>query len=199
MNTRLYIEGGGDSKETQGRCREGFRKLLEKSGFSGKLPQLIAGGGRKTTFDDFKTRLKQSSPGEYVAMLIDSEDPTVDGEKPWQHLRQRPADKWDRPAGATDDQVLLMTTCMETWIVADRAALKAHYAQLQVNALPPLHDLENRHRHGVQDALVHATRDCSNKYSKGKRSFEVLALLDPESLKALPSFTRMVRILKQKL
>lgn len=28
---------------------------------------------------------------------------------------------WDPPTGATDNQVLLMTTCMETWIVADRA------------------------------------------------------------------------------
>ncbi|MEI6260362.1 MAG: hypothetical protein WCR46_10700 [Deltaproteobacteria bacterium] len=38
MNTHLYIEGsktGADSKEEQIRCREGFRKLIEKAGFAG--------------------------------------------------------------------------------------------------------------------------------------------------------------------
>jgi len=54
-------------------------------------------------------------------MLVVSEDPIADEEEPWQHLRQSPDDNWDPPTGATDNQVLLMTTCMETWIVADRA------------------------------------------------------------------------------
>ena len=89
---------------------------------------------------------------------------------------------------------------METWIVADRATLKSHYVKnFQESALPPLDNLENRHRHDVQDKLSHATRDCSNAYAKGKRSFEVLAILDFEPLMKLPSFARMVRILKEKL
>lgn len=70
---------------------------------------------------------------------------------------------------------------------------------MQENALPPLHNLESRHRHDVQDKLSHATRNCKNAYAKGKRSFEVLATLSPEALSALPSFARTIRILKEKL
>ena len=133
-------------------------------------------------------------------MLVDSEDPIANVEKVWEHLKKRPDDDWARPDGASDDQVLLMTTCMESWIVADRATLKAHYQQhLQESALPPLHNLENRDRHDVQDKLAHATRHCTNAYAKGKRSFEVLALLDRKALEKLSSFARMVRILKEKL
>jgi len=94
-----------------------------------------------------------------------------------------------------------MTTCMETWIVADHAAMTDHYgAQLQVSALPPLVNLENRGRHDVLDSLVRATRNCANAYAKGKRSFEILAKLSPGTLALhLPSFVRVRRILNEKL
>ena len=197
MRAHLYIEGG-ESKEDQIRCRESSRKLLEKAGFLGKLPRLSACGGRESAFADFKIAYGKCRIGDYVAMLIDSEDPVIDLEKNWDHLKHR--DKWDKPAGAMEEQVLFMTTCMETWIVADRAALQEHYGhKLQENALPPLNDLENRSRHDVQDGLVHATRQCSNAYAKEKRSFEVLRMLDPSALNSLPSFARTIRVLKQKL
>ena len=194
MSAHLYIEGG-ESKEDQIRCREGFRTLIEKAGFSGRMPRLSACGGRRSAFDDFKTAHARRKVGDYIAMLIDSEDYVVDLEKTWDHLNSR--DGWDKPEGASDEQVLFMTTCMETWIAADRAALREHYRdKLQENALPPLYNLEARNRHEVHDKLVHASRDCSNAYSKGKRSFEVLVKLDPAILKQhLPSFVRVNRIL----
>lgn len=197
MSAHLYIEGG-ESKEDQIRCREGFRKLLEKSGFTGKMPRLTASGGRNATFDHFTTKHRQSRPKDYIAMLIDSEDPLRDTEKTWKHLQQR--DKWDPPAGATDDQVLFMTTCMETWIVSDRPVLKAHYGHhLQESALPPAENLEDRHRHDVHERLSRATRNCSNAYAKGRRSFEVIGLLNPSELSKLRSVVRVVRILKERL
>jgi len=124
-----------------------------------------------------------------------------DVEKPWEHLKARQYDGWERPAKVTDEQALLMTTCMESWIVADRDALLKHYgSKLQEMALPALVDLESRHRHVVTEALMHATRNCSNAYAKGKRSFEVLGVLNPITLaKLLPSFARMVRILNENL
>lgn len=132
-------------------------------------------------------------------MLVDSEEPLANAESSWDHLKNR--DNWDRPAAATDDQVLFMTTCMETWIIADRDVLKQHYGnKLQDSALPPLVNLEIRGRQDVQDKLCHATRDCSNAYAKGKRSFELLAKLTPSTLKQhLPSFVRTLRILNEKL
>ncbi len=198
MSSHLYIEGA-ESKEDQIRCREGFRKLLEKAGFEGRLPRLSACGSRNSAFSDFQTAHKNSKGGDFVAMLIDSEDPVADPEQAWLHLKTR--DGWERPVGVTDEQVLLMTTTMETWVVADRDGLHRLYThELHANALPPTNDLENRTRDEVFDKLKHATRDCSNKYQKGKRSFIALAELDPTVLKSLlPSFARAMRVLDAKL
>lgn len=199
MNAWIYIEGG-ESKEAKIRCREGFRKLFEKSGFQDeRMPRLIACGGRNSAFDAFKTAHANKKNSAYIAMLVDSEDPVVDLELTWKHLEVR--DRWTKPAGATNEQVLFMTTCMETWIVADRTALKGHYkSNLQATALPALDDLENRNRHDVHRSLEHATRNCKNAYSKGERSFEVLTKLNPTVLKMhLTSFVRIIRILNDKL
>jgi hypothetical protein len=200
VSATIYVEGGGDSPELQARCREGMRKLLvEKCGFAGRRPRLFASGGREAAFDDFRTAHKNGQPTDYVAMLIDSEDPVADVEAAWAHLAAR--DKWQRPAGASDEQVLLMVTGMETWIVTDRAALARHYGKkLQESALPARANMGARQRHAVQAGLVSATRKCANAYAKGKRSFEVLAELDPAVLaQHLPSFVRVVRILNESL
>jgi len=136
-------------------------------------------------------------------MWIDSEEPVEDSDLAWEHLRKvTTVTPWNKPAGAGDDQVLFMTTCMETWIVADRNTLKNHYgSKLQESALPPvLSELEQRTRDEVQDKLVHATRSCSNAYKKGRRSFEILGKLIPDTLERnLPSFVRVRRILREKL
>jgi hypothetical protein len=197
VSSTIYLEGGGDSRDLQIRCREGFRKLLERCGYAGRLPKLVACGGRGAAFEAFKTALASARKGDFLALWIDSEDPVADIEATWEHLQARKADQWDRPNGATNEQVLLMTTCMETWIVADRITLPEHYgADLQESALPALHDLEGRARDAIQNALTHATRKCSNAYAKGKRSFEVLGQLDPATLgRYLPSFVRVRRIL----
>ncbi len=195
----FLIEGGGDSKELHTRCREGFRKLLEQCGFAGRMPRLVACGGRSATYDDFVHAHERLKSGDFIALLVDSEDPVVDIETPWAHLSER--DGWTRPQGAENEQVLLMTTCMETWIVGDRNTLRAHYgSRLQESALPALVGLESRPRDVVQNSLDRATRNCSNAYQKGKRSFKILGELTPETLAThLPSFARARRILERKL
>ena len=194
----IYVEGGGDSKALRRLCAEGFHKLLVKCGFS-RMPRLVACGGRGATYERFCTEHATSSDGDYVALLVDSEDPVTDIGATWRHLRQR--DNWTRPNGATDDQVLLMVTCVETWVASDRKSLADHYgAGLQESALPPLVDLEGRARETIQEALTRATRNCSNFYTKGKRSFEVLGKLDPGTLEQyLPSFSRARAILASTL
>ena len=199
MRACIYIEGGGDSKELRARCREGFRRLLENSGFKGKMPRLVACGSREAAFDDFVTAHADARPTDFIALWIDSEDPMADIESAWDHLKAR--DNWDAPTGSDDEQVLLMVTCMETWIVTARATLESHYGQnFQASRLPPLTGMESRFRASVLDALVHATRNCQNRYAKGKRSFEILGKLDPGELrKHLPSFIRCERILGKRL
>jgi uncharacterized protein DUF4276 len=199
VSATIFLEGGGDSKELHIRCREGFRQLLEKSGLKGRMPRLTACGGRTAAFDDFRTGHATKGDADYVAMLIDSEEPLEELDAVWQHLKRR--DGWEAPPDAADEQVLFMTTCMETWIVADQNALSDHYgSRLQNSALPTLNDLESRSRQEVQQKLTHATRNCSNAYAKGKRSFVVLGKLSPTTLKEhLPSFRRVVRILEKEL
>ncbi len=198
MSTRIYIEGGGDSKQLKVQSRKGFRQLLERCGFSRRMPRLVACGGRSAAYGDFKTA-HESNKAEYVAMLIDSEKPVSNPEETWDHLRN--CDRWERPDGADNEQVLFMTTCMETWIVADRDTLRQHYgSSLQESALPSLISLEQGNRQDIQEGLKRATRNCSNAYQKGKRSFEILGKLEPETMEShLPAFQRAKRILNEKL
>lgn len=201
-NAKLFVEGGGDSNELQARCREGFKRLLEKSGkFPGRLPRIIACGSRQDAYDNFKTE-HLAGKVSYVALLVDSEDPVANNEKPWEHLKIR--DNWDCPEKATDDQVFLMTTCMETWIIADQNGLKRFFERhkpcLLTAGLPSTVNLETKQPHPIQNALLTATRDCTNAYTKNKRSFEALANVDPAVLRSLlPAFVRMERILTEKL
>lgn len=199
MSTRIFLEGGGNSKDGRTRCREGFRKLLERCGYRDRMPRLVASGGRTQAYDDFTIAHAHATTPDYVGMLIDSEDPVQDINETWNHLRGR--DNWDRPLGARDDQVLLMTVCMETWIASDRNALRGHFGQhLHEAALPALPNIESRTRQELLQNLQHATRDCRRPYTKGRQSFEILGRLDPDAIEPhLPSFGRTRRILDEKL
>jgi hypothetical protein len=204
VNAYIYLEGGASgagSKYLNIRCQEAFHKLLDRMGFQGRKPRLVAGGGRESVYDRFVIE-HSGKEASYVAMWIDSEEPVANSEEAWSHLEKTATvSQWRRPPDAQDDQVLFMTVCMETWIAADRDTLSLHYGgNLQENALPPLVNLEKRGRHDVQDKLQHATRNCANAYEKGKRSFEIFAKLNPATLEEyLPSFTRIRRILNEKL
>ncbi len=195
VTKRIYVEGGG-SKEGRIRCREGFRKLLTRAGFSRRIPRLVACGGRESAFKKFKIDHAGASGEDFVALLIDSEEPVSDVEATWQHASKR--DGWDRPPGAEDSQVLFMTTCMETWIMADPRTLEKHFGQhLQKSALLPGPGLEQRNRREILKALERATRNCPAPYKKGPKSFEVLGKLAPDMLQEyLPSFRRAIRILE---
>lgn len=204
MSAYIYIEGGASgagSKYLNMKCQEAFHKLLDRMGFRGRKPRLVACGGRSAVYDRFVIEHSQNVTG-YVAMWIDSEEPVENLDEAWEHLRTvTTVPTFIQPEGAGDNQVLFMTTCMETCIVADRAGLSEHYgSQLQESALPPLVNLEGRGRRDVQTKLEHATRNCTNAYEKGKRSFEILAKLNPTTLEQhLPSFVRVRRILNAEL
>jgi hypothetical protein len=199
----IYIEGGArgpNSKNQRIQCQQAFRSLLDRMGMTGKKLRLKACGGRTAVYDDFRTAHKAGGGG-YIAMWIDSEDPMANTEQAWKHLAEvTTVAAWAKPEGAVDDQVLFMTTCMETWIVADLSTLRGHYKQnLNENPLPHPNALESKQRHAVQQALETATKDCKNAYAKGKRSFDILAKLNPSVLADLPSFARVKRILGEKL
>uniref|UniRef100_Q3AT15 DUF4276 family protein n=1 Tax=Chlorobium chlorochromatii (strain CaD3) TaxID=340177 RepID=Q3AT15_CHLCH len=193
----IYLEGGGDSKELRSRCREGFRKLLERNGFKDKMPRFVACGGRNTAFSDFKVAHEQKIY-TFVALWVDSEEPLEDIHKTWEHVQKR--DGWEKPHNSIDEQLLFMTTCMETLIAADRETLQQVFKPLQESALPSLYNLEKQPRHELYQKLKKATQGCAAPYEKGKISFEVLGKLNAETLQQhLPSVARTWHILQQKL
>lgn len=196
MNVKIYIEGGGNNVEQRNRCREGFRKLIASAGFS---PSIVACGGRGKAYDKFCTAIKEAKKGVYLILLVDSEEPIsqpADSPKPWEHLQQH--DHWERPPGVKDDQAQFMVTCMESWIMADHHALAVHYGAKLGTALLSVNGLEARTRFDVQDTLMRATRNCTNAYEKGKRSFRVLAELNPATLQQhLLYFKRFIEALRR--
>ena len=163
------------------------------------MPTIRARGSRNQAYASFVNAISHASDGEVVMLLVDSEDPIADINRTWQHLRQR--DGWQRPRNADDEDVLFMTTCMETWIVADRNALREHFGRnFQENALPPSDNLERRSRQDVLGSLERATRNCRASYAKGPKSFEILAKINPNAIAPnLPSFRRARTILAEKL
>ncbi len=200
MRAKIHVEGGGPpDRLTNIRCREGFRKLLAKCGLDDSRLQVTACGGGGDAWNDFRDAHADAGDQYYVALLIDSESPVANREETWKHLTEKRS--WQRPPDARDDQVFFMTTCMETWIVADRSALRAHFGQcLLVDELPDLDGLEELRPGTVKNRLQDATRSCPAPYRKGRNSFEVLSRLDPTVLEEhLPSFRRARRILTEKL
>jgi hypothetical protein len=109
VKSLIYIEGGDGSKLGRRRCRQAFSKLLEGCGLKNRMPDLRACGRRDSAFDDFKTAFTASAQGDYIAMLVDSEDPVRDPERTWEHLRKRDP-SWVKPDGASDEHVFFMTT-----------------------------------------------------------------------------------------
>ena len=199
VSVKIYVEGGGEGKDLKSRCREGFSKLIKKMGFAGRMPRIVACGGRQSAYDMFNIAMKSVGHDEYPILLVDSEDP-ISSENPWDHLNER--DHWDRPADANYDQALMMATCMETWIMADQGSLQKVFGScLRRGALLPANNLEERSRQELLAALKSATDNCGkNKgYDKGERSFQLLAELNPRLLENLSHFCRFKETLSRRL
>ncbi|MCW1925848.1 DUF4276 family protein [Luteolibacter arcticus] len=184
MKIKLYIEGGGNSQLQDTQFREGWRKFFENAGLKTKMPATFRGGGRDQTFDDYKTAVKNRKPDVLPLLLVDSEDLVAAGETEWDHLKSR--DDWERPEKAGGNDAYLMVTCMETWFLADREALKKFFHDCwRDNAVPKWADLESVPKVRVFEALAKATAGCGEKgYAKGKRSFEILKVIDPAEVEA---------------
>jgi hypothetical protein len=205
----LFVEGGGNSNELKTECRRGFSVFLEKAGLKGKMPRIVACGGREQAFDRFSTAEKN---GERALLLVDSETAiTADCQqgdsgtwKPWTHLKNRQGDNWEKPDNAADDDCHLMVQCMESWFIADRETLKTFFGQdFNANALPALgNSIEAIDMVQIYQSLANATRNCEAKgqYGKGKHSFKILALIDPVKVTAAsPWAERFVKTAKVKM
>ena len=203
MSARVYVEGGGSGRALKAKCREAFRSFFVAAGLKDRLPRVVPGGGRQETYDDFCTALNDPRNDAFIVLLVDSEGPVAEGVGPWTHLRNRQDDGWDRPEGATDEQVHLMVQCMESWFLADPESLIEVFGnRFRLRALPRQADIERTAKQDVFAGLESATSDCGQRrgYRKGRDSFEVLAALDPEKVAAAsPHAKRLVEVLSAKL
>jgi len=197
---KLFVEGGGDSDALKTECRRAFKKLLERAGIKGRL-RVVPCGARRNAFEQFCTALSDSGPRDLVFLLVDAEE-RVTKTSPWEHVAQRRGDAWLQPDGVGNDHLHLMVQCMETWLVADRPALRIFYGQgFQESALPPATaKLEDVSKHDLYRKLEQATRSTKTKgaYGKGQHSFKLLATLDPGAIrKACPWAERFFATLAQ--
>lgn len=194
VTVKLYVEGGGDRRESKTACRKGFSEFIERAGLQGRMPNIVACGPRSKAYDDFKTA--HASGDGIAVLLVDAEGLVKSSTGPWQHLQER--DRWNRPEKATDDQCHLMVQIMESWFLADVDAIERFYDDgFRTSALPPNPDIEKVSKQDVEKGLEGATRDTKKgRYHKAKHSFEILANLDPEKVReASPYAKRLIEAL----
>ena len=200
MTVKVYVEGGGDGRELRARCRRGFSSFFEKAGLVGRMPQVIACGGRQSAYEKFRAALAAANDRGFLVLLVDGEGPVEEGFGPWLHLRNR--DGWSKPDGATDENAHLMVQLMEAWFLADKDRVEAFFGRgFNRNALPGNQNIEEVAKPDVLDGLRNATRQCQPKgeYGKGRHSFEILSEIDPSKVQAAsPHAERLIDTLRAK-
>jgi hypothetical protein len=198
VKVRIYVEGGGDhNKALQTLCRRGFSDFIRKSGLGDRMPRVMPCGGRRQAFQSFQTARTDQAINGLPVLLVDSES-AVQTADPWDHVGQRTADQWPRPAGTADDQLQLMAQAMEAWLHADREALQAFYGQgFRPAALSSRAQVEMIPKADLFTGLRLATIGCQKgEYSKGEHSFQLLARIDPATVRlAAPWCDRFLRAL----
>jgi hypothetical protein len=175
---RIYVEGGGNSKDSRAAVREGFRhffdQLVEKARTRRVRWQIIACGGRNQAHNDFETALK-THPGAFNMLLVDSEGEVIQDAR--DHLRAR--DGWPLNTAA-NEQCHLMVEMMEAWIIADTDALRKFYGQgFDVGAMPGNPNVEQIRKADIERGLNNATRlTQKGMYRKIQHGPKILAMLD---------------------
>jgi len=199
IGIEIFVEGGGDRDDLKTLCRRGFKRFFERAGLGGRLPKVIACGGRARAYDMFRTAVDHPEINVLPLLLVDSEGPVSEG--PWRHLKR--FDGWERPEAVGDDQIYLMVQCMESWFLADRECLTRFFGQgFHGKALPPKsREIEAIDKDKVYSYLMKATQASKTKgeYRKGKHSFEILGQLDPNKVSAAsPQARRLLETLMKR-
>jgi hypothetical protein len=190
---RVYVEGGGDQKETKARLRTAFgaflKELRNRAGEKRVHWSIITCGGRTSTFDDYRTALK-SHPNAVNVLVVDAEAP-VSCDSPWEHLKSRPGDQWHNP-GVSDEHCHLMVQAMEAWLIADRERLGEYYGQgFHENSLPNNPNVEQIAKDVLAKALKNATRATrKGPYHKTRHAPEILERIRPDEVKKRATFCR---------
>jgi hypothetical protein len=178
----IYLEGGGDIRETQAQLRQGMdaflRSLRQLADSKGWRWRLVALGGREQAFRRW-SRAVEREPALLHVLLVDSEEEVT--RPPCEHLRRRQGDGWVIEK-ALEPQVHLMAQCMEAWLVADPDGMAGYYGKnFEPGHLPKRTNLEEEPKQSIYDALGRATQKTSKgSYGKIKHASALLGLVDPK-------------------
>ena len=192
MSVTLYVEGGGSKGETRTACRKGFQSFIKRAGVNQSV-RVVACGSRGDAFNSFEREHRRG--GKQAFLLIDADSP-VTTQSPWQHIQSNHG--WNRPRRTSDKQCHLMVQIMESWFLADVETLESYFGRgFRKQALPGNRDIEDVPKEDVETGLKRASHDTGpGEYNKGKHSFNILAMLDPEKVKkASPHADRFIKSL----
>lgn len=204
---KLYVEGGGETNDLKTACREAFTAFITNAGIE-KRPRLVACGSRNDAYESYCTAIDN---GEEAVLLVDSEEAVnprcqngaPETWLPWEHLRQRKGDGWEKPHGAPDTDCHLMVECMEAWFLADRETLKRFFGKdFHENSLPAKGaTVEGVTKGAIYGSLSNATKKCQKgEYGKGAHSFHILKEISPAHVElASPWAKRFIAELKKKM
>ena len=208
----IHLEGGGHTSETLAPFRQGMSAFLKPVVDEARKRKIrwrvIPCGGRKEAYDSFCDALK-NEPDAFHVLLVDAEE-AFTKKKAWEHLKARVGDQWDKPATATDEQCHLMVVKMESWFLADPAAVKEFFKLkkgFDASALPDVPPLptppklptvcEDRSKSSVNAVLKKATKDTADaEYQKIKHGAKLLAVIDPKKVRQqCPACDRLFKVL----
>jgi hypothetical protein len=196
VEIRIYVEGGGDGKNTKDRFRQGMSQFLKRLLEDSPRTRIncIVCGRRNDACRDFRNALK-SHPESINILLVDSED-FVKVVSPKQHLIAR--DGWNLD-NIDDDNIHLMVQVMESWLIADIDTLAEYYGQnFNRNVIPLTNNVEDVSKDNVESVLKRATRNTSKgEYHKIKHGPAILEKLDAFTVRRkAPSCERLYKFVK---
>ena len=142
--------------------------------------KLVCCGPRDEAFRRFQNAVNNGDD-EVNVLLVDAEGPV--NLLPRRHLRDR--DGWDL-SFTGENTVHLMVQTMETWIVADPAALKSYYGNkgFRANKLPNATNLETVLKAAVESSLREATEKTQKGcYQKIKHASDLLKKINVQTVK----------------
>lgn len=195
----IFIEGGG-GKDSKDDLRRAFSEFLtaprEAARTKGVHWRVVMCGSRDATYKAFRHALRDLRDA-CVLLLVDAEQ-AVEG-TPREHLAAR--DSWDL-SFAVDEQCHLMAQVMESWFLADPAALERFYGQqFGARQIPARKNVEEVPKAEVEAVLKSSTaKTQKGEYHKIRHGAPILERLDPERVRArAPHCERLFQTLAEAL
>jgi hypothetical protein len=153
---------------------------------------LQLGKNKDETIKDFLRTLAEN-PGAKVLLLVDSDGP--DDGNLIERLKRTTTWKLHAPKGIPAERIHWMVQVMESWFLADSAALKRYYKKdFKASAMPKRSNVEQIPKTDVFKVLK---RVVKTGYEKAAHAPKILERLSPETVQArAPSCKRFVKALQ---